>query len=99
MTTTEERAQDTQERLEKLQKKLPPMIIEELTALDTVALKARIVLAQANLAENEREKDADLDLLAAKNTYKNLGAPYKEAKTEQTSIATYCTLLLEQRGK
>jgi hypothetical protein len=89
---------DTLNRMEKLQKKMAPDVIEELQAMGAAELKARIVLSQANLSENEREQDADDELARLKDELKNAAEPYRDAKKLQSQIATYCTLLLEQKG-
>jgi hypothetical protein len=93
-----DRNADTMNRMEKLQKKMDMDVVEELEKMDVAELKARIVLSQANLSENDREQDADQELARLKDELKNAAEPYKEARKCQSQIATYCTFLLEQKG-
>jgi len=95
MTTKEERAKDTIDRMEKLKKKIPADMLQAVADLDATALREHVVLCQAQLAENEREHDADEDLATAKDTYQQAALPYKKQKTIQTALAAYCSLLIE----
>lgn len=98
--TNSDRTLDTHERMEKLAKKvLPPEVVTELTEMTTDQLKQRIVLCHANLAENDRERETDENLADAKAAYTTAAAPYKEAKSLQHGMATYCTLLLELKAR
>ena len=94
-----DRAQETETRLLELQTKLPEDEWLDLDALDSAALDRKIIECQVNLVENDRLKNTDMDLLAAKNKYSALGGPYKDAKKRLTLIMEYCTLRLEQNGK
>lgn len=96
---TSNRAEDISARIVELQTKLPEDEWIDLDELDAAGLNKKIIECQVNLVENEREKQHDLDLEAAKNKYAALGAPYKDAKKRLTLVAEYCTLRLEQTGK
>lgn len=90
-----DRKRDTMERLDKLQRKLTKDMLDEVKDMNDEQLRDRIVLCQANLAENERLCDEDADLAAAKQAFDDAAEPYKTAKKQQTALAAYCTLLLE----
>lgn len=90
-----DRKKDTLERIEKLERKLTKDMLDEVKDMTDAQLRTRIVLCQANLAENDRLRDADDQLAETKQAYDDAAEPYKTAKKQQTALATYCTLLLE----
>ena len=85
-------------QMQKLRLKIPHDW-EDLDALDTKDLQAKIVECEANYIENERERKFDKKLTAAKDKVTELSAPYKEAKNRLSQMMEYCTLRLEERGK
>lgn len=87
------------EKMFKLRKKLSDELVDELEAMSVDDLHARIVRCEANLHENEQAKDRDQGLKELQTKLKEARAPYQDAKKQQTSIAQYCTCLLDMQGK
>jgi len=86
-------------KLTKLRKKLSESLIEELDVMSVDDLRSRIVRTEMNCMETERARDADTDLESARDTLKEMGAPYKEAIKAQRTIGAYAALLLEAKGR
>lgn len=83
---------------EKYKKKLPTGFAEDAESLDEEGLKKKILEAEGNLSNVEREMDADQKLQAAKDDVKDLAAAYKDAAAAQKAKIKYCVFLLETRG-
>lgn len=84
---------------EKWKKKLPGGFADEADALDSDALKKKIIEAENNIVLLEREKENDHKLNGAKDLVKEMSAPYKEGQQFQTAKIKYCLHLLESRGE
>lgn len=86
-------------KLHKLRKKIPKEVIEELEAMDTADLRARIVRCETNIHETERARERDAGLKEMKKKVSDAEKPYRDAKNAQNAIAQYAVVLLKRRGK
>lgn len=86
-------------KMNKLRKKLPPELVEELEQMDEADLRKRIVTSECNLHETQKAKEADKELNDLKYKVKEASAPFAEAKKLQTAIIQYATCVLDKQGK
>ena len=82
----------------KVKKQLPVGMAVELEAMDAERLKGRIVMAGMIIKDTELARKRDQDLVAAKETVKELDKPYKDALKAHRAIAMFASLELENRG-
>lgn len=61
-------------------------------------LKKIILLSEGNIYTIDKEQEADIKLIAAKEMAKDLSEPYKDAKKTQQAKIQYALLLLEGKG-
>jgi len=84
--------------LEKVIKKLPFGMQEELDAMGEEELKKRILLSEDIVRLNKVNGMADPDLVEAKEKVKELAAPYKETEVAQRAVISYCLVQLAGKG-
>lgn len=85
-------------RMNKLRKKIPPDLIEDIEAMDEDQLRKRISESECNILESEKAKAADTELAALKAKVKEMSGPYNDAKKLQRAIAEYSACLLDKKG-
>jgi hypothetical protein len=83
---------------ERLAKRLPTGFQDEAMAMDEAGLKKVIIEAEGNLYTIDKEKEADVNLTAAKEVMKDLSGAYREAAGAQTAKIKFALFLLEGRG-
>jgi hypothetical protein len=83
---------------EKWLKKLPTGFSDDADAMSTEDLKKTIVSCENNMYNIDKEKENDEKLNAAKEIMKDLGIPYRDAKTCQSAKIKYCLYLLQGKG-
>lgn len=86
-------------KMAKLRKTLTPTMIEDLEAMDEQQLHDRIVQAETNIHEIDKEEEANVQLKVLKEQLKDAAAGFKDGKKFQKAITSYCLCLLEQNGK
>lgn len=79
-------------------KKLPTGWVDTAESMSEEELKRAIIEAEGNLITIEREKEANVDLQAAKAVAKDLGGGFREASAAQNAKIKYALFLLESRG-
>jgi hypothetical protein len=82
----------------KVLKRLSPEFIDAVSALDTNEIKTRILECEGHLAQIEKTRAEDEELLKAKEHAKELSAPYKDNRAEESAKIAYCIYVLEGRG-
>lgn len=72
--------------------------IDTANAMSEEDLKKSIVECEGNIYTIEKEKEASVEIKAAKDVLKEVGGPFRDAKTVQTAKIKYALYLLENRG-
>ena len=85
--------------LKKVLKILPVGFADEAGAMSEEELRSVIVQSETNLAEIERQKEADVKLTGAKEIVKDLGGGYAEATKAQRGKISFALHCLEALGK
>ena len=85
-------------KLKRIIAQLPTGFAEDMSGADDAKLRQEILRAEDNLAETQREKDADEKLAGAKELVKDLSAAYADAAKAQKAKIAWCIHTLEQRG-
>jgi len=83
---------------DKVLKKLPEGFADAMMASDTEDIKKKILESEGHIYEIDKEKEADEKLKAARESLKELGAAYREAKATANAKIKYCMYVLESRG-
>lgn len=83
---------------DKWSKKLPTGFKDEAASLSEVDLKKIIVECEGNLYTIEKEKAANVTLIAAKEVVKDIGGSFRDASACQSAKIKYVLFLLEGRG-
>lgn len=89
---------DESKKWKKLVKTLGDSMIADLEAMDAQGLRHAIAVAESSVAEQERLRDADKQLQAAKEQAKDLGAAYRDAIAYQRAKARVASLFLDTKG-
>lgn len=84
---------------EKYAKILDKTWMEEADGFDEEALRGAIIEANGSISEQEKLRDADEKLKAAKDLAKDLGGAYKDSIKYQTAKIKYAIFNLEKMGK
>jgi hypothetical protein len=84
--------------INKVMKKLSPEFIDAIDGMNGDEIKSRILTCESNLYDVEKAKDEDEKLTKAKETAKELAAPYRENKSLEMAKIKYCLYILENRG-
>ena len=85
--------------IKKIIAKLPVGFVEDAAGMDGDRLRAKIVRAEEQLREVEREQGADEKLAGAREIVKDLAGSYNDAKRAQRAKIAYSLHLLEERGE
>jgi len=85
-------------KLKRIIAQLPTGFAEDMSGVDDAKLRQEILRAEDNIAETQREKDADEKLAAAKELVKDLAGAYADAEKAQKAKIAWCLYTLEQRG-
>lgn len=81
----------------KVQKALPHFA-DEVNGLKVEELNSRLVQLAKDMSATDDAKEADEGLQAAKESAKELGAPYREAKRDIRLKTTYIVELIKEKG-
>jgi hypothetical protein len=82
----------------KIQKQMPEFF-DEVASLDSDALEHRVVQLAKDLGDVEKAKEGDEALEQARETAKELNAPYNESRKAIRLKTSYLIQLLEEKGK
>lgn len=85
--------------LEKILKKLPQAVVEEMNAAEPKALAAGIVQSEKALVEAKEGLDANSKYQDARENVKALSQSFRELKSYQTAKIQYALLRLKELGK
>jgi hypothetical protein len=88
-----------QDKITKIREKLPAGFADDADSFSTEKLKEEIVQANANIREQENDRDNDEKLSGAKELVKDYGAGYRDAIKAQNLKIKYMIHLLDQRGE
>lgn len=94
-----ERTSDQDKKLEKLKKKLGKATIEEMDAMDHVALKKVIVEANTSMKVCAEELEANPKYQQVKQDKSYLESGKREVNARQQARIAYSLYTLEQRGE
>lgn len=83
---------------EKYNKVLPADVKAEIERMSPEEAKALVIECENAYNEQERLRDADENLTAAKAVVKDLAGAYKDAMKYQTAKIKYALFCLEQKG-
>ena len=72
--------------------------VDNINAMGAEELEKKVIEAENSIAEQEKLREADETLTAAKSVIKDLGGAYKESMGRQTAIIKYALLCLESKG-
>ena len=78
-------------------KRLDQPFIDAVEQMNTDEIKARIITTEGHLFDINGAKEADTKLAEAKELVKDLAAPYRESKAEETAKLQFCIYTLQQR--
>ena len=78
---------------------LPEGFMEEAVGFSEEQLRSTIIQANTSIAEQEKLRDEDSTLKAAKDTLKDLSGAYKDSIKCQTAKIKYSLFVLETTGK
>lgn len=91
-------AQELDEKLQDLRKKLDENYVGEVKALDNEALRTKIVQLSKEVEEVNQEKAKDGTLKAARTRVSDLNGGYKDRKKLIEQKRQYVLLTLQERG-
>lgn len=75
-----------------------PDFLDGINAMDTEEIKKKILETEGHLYETDNAKEADTELISAKEKVKEFSAPYRDTKSIETAKLRYCIYILESRG-
>lgn len=84
-------------KLEKILKKLPEAVVQEMDTLVAVGLNAVIAQAEEAMASAIRDRDANPKYQSAKQACKDLSEGLKDTKNYQTAKIHYALHLLREK--
>ncbi len=84
---------------EKYAKILDKTWMEEVDGFDEEKLRSVVIDANGSISEQEKLRDADDKLKAAKDLVKDLGGAYKDSIKYQSAKIKYAIFNLEKMGK
>lgn len=83
---------------QKYTKKLTEEFISAVDQMSSDEIKARIITCEGHLFDIVGAKEADTKLQEARALAKELAAPYRDSKNEETAKLQYCIFVLQGRG-
>lgn len=85
---------------EKYMKKIAdiPDFVDGINSMDTDEIKRKILEAEGNIYDIDKAKEADKELVSAREKVKEFSKPYRESKGIETAKLQYCLFVLESRG-
>jgi hypothetical protein len=86
-------------KLERAMKNLDVETVKEIEALDSAALKKRVVEANQAMKQVADELEANEEYQELKESVKAMEAGKKEVNKRQNSIITVCLNVLESKGE
>lgn len=84
--------------IKKIIKQLPTGFVEEAAGLDEAGLQEVILGSTANLAQVDKEQQADQKLNGAREIVKDIMGGYNDAKKAQKAKIAYALHLLAEKG-
>lgn len=79
-------------------KKLSQEFIDATNQMSTNEVKERIISCESHLFDIAGAKEADTKLADLKQQVKEISAPYRDGKNEETAKLQYCLFVLQERG-
>lgn len=91
-------AQELDEKLQDLKKKLDDNYVDEVKTMSSEALKEKIVQLSKQIDDTDAEKAKDMKLKAARTAVSDLNGGYRDRKKEIDRKRQFALLTLQERG-